>query len=69
MVLTQREMYQKLDEYIQMCGSQKNAAGDIGVSCAYISDVMRGNRNIGAKVARYFGFEPITMYRQIKESE
>jgi transcriptional regulator with XRE-family HTH domain len=43
-------------------GSQKAAAEALGVSAAYLSDVLRGKREPGPKVLRYFGVRRVTHY-------
>lgn len=38
-------------------GSQKAAAAKLGVSAAYLNDVLQGNRKIGKKILGALGLE------------
>jgi phage portal protein BeeE len=44
-------------------GSQKKAAKTFGVSPQYLSDVIRGRREITDKIANYFGVERCVVYK------
>ena len=44
-------------------GSQRAVAKRIGISEAYLSDVLCARREPGPKVAEYFDLEAVTLYR------
>jgi hypothetical protein len=44
-------------------GSQKALAQRIGISPAYLSDVLLMRRDPGPKIAEYFELEAVTFYR------
>lgn len=44
-------------------GTQKMVAKRIGISPAYLSDVLLGRREPGPKIAAYFELEAVTVYR------
>ena len=46
----------KFRAYVNMCGSQKEAAHRLGVSAQYISDLLRGRRRVSESIANKFGF-------------
>ena len=43
-------------------------AGELGISPAYLSDAMRGNREPGPKILDALGLERVVMYRKKKSS-
>ena len=44
-------------------GSQKAVALRMGISAAYLSDVLLQRRDPGPKIADYFGLTAVTLYR------
>jgi hypothetical protein len=64
-IIFKDKMFRLVDEYTQMCGSQKNAADDIGISYSYLNDILSGRRKVGPKVAKYFGYKPVTVFQEI----
>lgn len=48
-------------------GTQAAAADALGVSPAYLSDLMQGKREPGPKVLHALGLEKVTTYRKAKE--
>lgn len=56
---TVRAMIQRACENF---GSQKAFAKHLGVSPAWISDVLRGNRRPGKTILDYLGLERVTTY-------
>ena len=58
----------RLAAVIQRAGSQRAAARSLGVSAAYLNDVLRGRRAVSARLARALGLERVTVYR-VKEGE
>lgn len=49
----------KLKAFIKEKGSLRKAAREIGVSHAYIFDILRENRPISTGVARFFGYKKV----------
>lgn len=45
--------------------SQAKLAREIGVSGAYLSEVLSGRKPVGEKIALYLGFEREVKYRKI----
>ena len=58
----------RLAAVIRQAGSQRAAARSLGVSAAYLNDVLRGRRAVSARLARALGLERVTVYR-VKEGE
>lgn len=50
---------------IQIEGSQKGFAQKIGVSEQYLSDILKGRREPGPKILKWFGLERTVYYRRI----
>jgi transcriptional regulator with XRE-family HTH domain len=46
--------------------SHKALAAKIGISPAYLSDILKGRRNPGSKVCKFLKVEPVPVYREIK---
>ena len=46
-------------------GSQKAFAGRLGISEQYLSDILKGRRQPGAKVLKFFGLERVVGYRRV----
>lgn len=55
----------KISNFVECCGSQKKAAELLGISPQYLSDILIGRRDISAKVARMFGYEPVKHFRKL----
>lgn len=55
-IVSQEDMHAKLLEYVRQYSSQNDAAIALGVSAAYLSDVIRKNRPISDKVASHLGY-------------
>lgn len=56
-----QKIQQKLKEY-----SQKDLADQLGVSPAYLSDVINGRREAGEKMLAALGLEKVVSYRKRK---
>lgn len=64
-MLTEQELLDYLRTAIQQAGSQQAFARQHGISAQYISDVLRGRREIGAKIAQALGYERVVRYRKV----
>jgi DNA-binding transcriptional regulator YdaS (Cro superfamily) len=51
--------------HVRILGSQKEAAKEMKVSEQYLSDALKGRREIGAKILDYFGLERVVSYRRV----
>lgn len=74
MGLGQKENEDKVREALVIAcyrrGSQKAFALDNGISEVVLSDMIRGKRDVSARIARLVGFERVTVYRELtKHSE
>ena len=49
---------------VQVDGTQQAFARRIGISEQYLSDILKGRREPGAKVLKYFGLERVVGYRR-----
>jgi len=58
-MITHEEIVDKLGRFVKAKGSLRKAAKDIGVSHAYLFDILRGNRPISGKVAKFLGYEKV----------
>jgi len=64
--LTTLEFMTELRAKVKQFASQKDAAQAFGVSESYLSDVILGWRQPGAKLYRAAGYERVTMYMKVK---
>lgn len=64
---SEEEVRQHLRAYVEEAGSQTEAAKGLGISTAYLSDILHGHRGISAEIAGKLGFVKKTFYYQ-KES-
>ena len=66
-LVDQREMVVRLNRLVDQCANQKEAARFWEVSESYLSDVLSGWRQPGAKICKAVGYERVTMYRKVEE--
>jgi hypothetical protein len=62
--IDETRMRRMLDTAIGISGSQKAFAKKAGISEQYLSDVMRGRRDVGDKLLKWFGLERVVYYRR-----
>lgn len=62
--MNNEEIKAKLAELVQLLGSQRAAAGQLGVSQAYLSDVLAGRRAPGPAILKALGLERETNYKE-----
>jgi hypothetical protein len=55
---------QILRALVDLCGSNVNAARHLGVSPAYVSDVLTGRREPGKGILEPMGLERVVTYRK-----
>lgn len=61
--MTPSEFVEYLWSQVQQCGEQKRYAALLGVSTAYLNDVLNGSREPGKKILDGAGFERVVSYR------
>lgn len=61
------ELIQYLQKMVDEAGSQKDLASRLGVSAAYLGDVIHGKREPGSKLLKALGFERGIVYRKVGE--
>ena len=54
----------ELKKLVTQCGSQRGAANFIGVSDAYLSDMLKGRRGIGPKVLEKLGLSKVIVHNR-----
>lgn len=59
MTLTQEEMLQRLRGFVFDCGTQAKAAKKLGISPAYLNDILQKKRGISKEVANKFGYDVV----------
>ena len=65
----EKEMVRMLKEYIKERGTQRVAAMDLGISPAFLSDMILGKREVSDSVARKFGFSKVYMFMPLKVAD
>lgn len=65
--LTHEEFVEAIRQFAKGCESQAHAADRIGVSPSYLSDIVRGRRGPGEKIAQAMGFRRKTSYVPVGE--
>lgn len=61
---TEHDLRNIVTGLIELRGSQKAVADDLGISQAYLGDVLRGRRGVGEKMAEKLGWEKIEIFRR-----
>lgn len=67
--LTQEEFLSLIRDDVETEGSQKALAAKLEVSETYLSDVLRGRRTAGNKIASRYNLRPVTSYHPKEEKE
>lgn len=63
-ILYNLQFREKLFDYMQKFKSQKEAAKSLGISPAYLSDMLHGRRDISGEVANQFGYKKIVVFQK-----
>lgn len=66
--MTEDKVMEKLRGEIELLGSQKAFAAAQGFSDSYISDVLRGRRELGPAILAALGLERVVTYREKRGS-
>jgi len=64
-----QKVIDNLNAVVLASGSQSAAADVLGVSRAYLSDVLAGKREPGRKILRAINYEKVTAYKHIGAGE
>jgi len=65
--LDETRMFDHIFDYVSQFKTSKEAADKLGISAAYLSDVLRHKRDISSALARKFGFTKVNMYFSFKQ--
>jgi len=63
-MLTEQDVLARLSAAIKVAGSQTAFAQQHGISDQYVSDAMRGRRELGQKILDALGIERVVSYRE-----
>ena len=59
------EIISKLRKLVELHGSQEKAAAKLGLSQAYLGELLRGTRTPGPRVLKALGLVRETVYKEI----
>lgn len=62
-------MHALLVEAVENCGSQKAWALASDVSPQYVNDCIRRHKPIGIGISKVFGYQPVTVYQPLAETD
>ena len=57
MIYTKKEVIELIRERIKVCGTQAAFAKKVGITPAYLCEILQAKRSIGIKVLKYLGLE------------
>lgn len=63
-VISEQDALDLIIEIVDEEGSQSAAANRLGISAAYLSDILSGARSISDKVANKLGYSKVSMYEK-----
>lgn len=63
-MITQDKILELIKTEVERAGSQVALAVSIGITPAYLSDILNGNRNPSTKLLRHLGYKRVMMYRK-----
>lgn len=61
-VLWEGDIRVRMERDIKLLGSQKAFAAKVGITPAYLSDILTLKRDIGNKVAAYYGLKAVKVF-------
>ena len=62
--ITQDELKDIIEKMVTQWGSQRKVSDHLGISAAFLSDIINGNRPISNKVAQKLGYSKVVKYRR-----
>ncbi len=63
--ISNEEAIELIKKIIEKEGAQYKAAKKLGISAAYLSDILKNRRAISDKVSKKLGYERITTYKKL----
>jgi len=69
MVIKMHDPYKIFIEYVRQCGSQKKAAKRLGISPAYVNDIMQKRKEISDNVASKLGYLRVIKLVKIEKNK
>ena len=57
-IIDHQALLSRLHTYVAGCDGKKEAAAALGIGASYLSDILRGNRPITARISKRFGYVP-----------
>lgn len=66
--MTSDQLKTKIRDGIYKAGSQAAFAEIAGISAQYLADYLRGRREAGPALLKYFGLEKVVTYRALRGS-
>ena len=66
-VYSKKDVVAELEDLVFRLSTQKVLAQKIGISEAYLSDVIHGRREPGNKILSFLGYEKVVCYREVKK--
>ena len=65
--MTKPELIEHIRQLLAEAGTQKELAANLGVSAAYLGDVLLGRKEPGRKMLTALGVERVVIYRKAGE--
>ena len=56
----------RLRELVERLGTQRDAAAFLGVSGPFVSDILKGNRQITPRILEKLGLEKVVQFRELR---
>lgn len=63
-IITSEALVAILREHIRRCGGSSIYAQRLGVSCAFVSAVLNGNKNASGRILQDLGYERVIAFRK-----
>lgn len=67
--INESQMREVLQEFVNGCGTQAEAAESLGFSTIFLGDMLRGQRTITKRLARKLGYERGYWYQYTGDTE
>lgn len=61
--MNEQDVIERLRAAVEQAGGQRAFARSIGVTAAYVNDMLRGRRTVGEKVLTTLGIERVVTHR------
>jgi plasmid maintenance system antidote protein VapI len=60
--ITQDEIKEIIEQMVTTWGSQRKLADHLGISAAFLSDIINGNKPVSNQVAQKLGYKKVVKY-------